>query len=62
MLVSPDHRTLLRTRAHAHGMVPFVLAGAGIQAAGQSTYDENTAANSDLVFEKGHELMRRFLK
>src|SRR6185437_15776406 len=44
MLVSPDHRTTLRTRAHAYGMVPFVIAGTGIQAAGQSSYDEDTAA------------------
>jgi 2,3-bisphosphoglycerate-independent phosphoglycerate mutase len=61
ILVSPDHRTPLRTRAHAHGAVPFALAGSGIVARGQASYDEATAAGSDLVFEKGHELMRRFL-
>jgi len=61
MLVSPDHRTPLRTRAHAHGAVPFVMAGAGIQAKGQQSYDEAVAAASDLAFDKGHELMRRFL-
>jgi 2,3-bisphosphoglycerate-independent phosphoglycerate mutase len=61
MLVSPDHRTPLRTRAHAHGAVPFIMAGAGIQAKGQQSYDEAVAAASDLAFDKGHELMRRFL-
>jgi len=61
MLVSPDHRTPLRTRAHAHGAVPFIMAGAGIQAKGQQSYDEAVAAVSDLAFDKGHELMRRFL-
>ncbi|HEV3445345.1 MAG TPA: cofactor-independent phosphoglycerate mutase [Gemmataceae bacterium] len=61
MLVSPDHRTPLRTRAHAHGAVPFIMAGAGIQARGQQSYDEAVAAASDLAFDKGHELMRRFL-
>ena len=30
ILVSPDHRTPLRTRAHAYGMVPFAVAGTGI--------------------------------
>src|SRR4029079_18244234 len=30
LLVSPDHRTPLRTRAHAYGNVPFVIAGTGI--------------------------------
>ena len=61
ILVSPDHRTPLRTRAHAHGAVPFAMAGAGISPRGQATYDEAVAAASDLAFEKGHDLMRRFL-
>jgi 2,3-bisphosphoglycerate-independent phosphoglycerate mutase len=61
ILVSPDHRTPLRTRAHAHGAVPFALAGTGILAAGQPSYDEVVAANSSLACEKGHELMRQFL-
>lgn len=61
ILVSPDHRTPLRTRAHAHGAVPFAIAGTGITAKGQKSYDEDVAAASDLAFERGHELMRRFL-
>jgi 2,3-bisphosphoglycerate-independent phosphoglycerate mutase len=61
ILVSPDHRTPLRTRAHAHGAVPFALAGTGIQPQGQTAYDEVVAAASDLAFERGHELMRYFL-
>ena len=61
ILVSPDHRTPLRTRAHAYGMVPFALAGTGIASKGQATYDEAVAEKSDLAFEKGHELMRLFL-
>jgi 2,3-bisphosphoglycerate-independent phosphoglycerate mutase len=61
ILVSPDHRTPLRTRAHAHGAVPFAMAGTGIAAKGQPSYDEAVAAASDLAFERGHELMTRFL-
>ena len=61
ILVSPDHRTPVRTRAHAHGAVPFALAGTGIQALGQASYDEAVAETSAWAFEKGHELMRRFL-
>jgi 2,3-bisphosphoglycerate-independent phosphoglycerate mutase len=61
ILVAPDHRTPLRTRAHAHGAVPFVMAGSGIQARGQRSYDEATAAGSALAFEMGHQLMRHFL-
>lgn len=61
ILVSPDHRTPLRTRAHAHGPVPFAMAGTGIMPKGQATYDEKVAEASDVAFEKGHDLMRRFL-
>ncbi len=61
ILVSPDHRTTLRTRAHAYGMVPFAFAGSGVAGKGQTSYDEAIAEKSDLVFEKGHNLMRRFL-
>lgn len=62
ILVSPDHRTPLRTRAHAYGMVPFAFAGTGITSKGQTSYDEIVAETSALAFEKGHNLMRRFLE
>ncbi len=61
ILVSPDHRTPLRTRAHACGPVPFVVAGAGVAARGQPSYDEVIADKSDLVFDPGHRLMSWFL-
>jgi 2,3-bisphosphoglycerate-independent phosphoglycerate mutase len=61
ILVSPDHRTPVRTRAHAHGAVPFAMAGPGIPSRGQPSYDEVVAAASELAFERGYELMPRFL-
>jgi 2,3-bisphosphoglycerate-independent phosphoglycerate mutase len=61
ILVSPDHRTRLETRAHSYGMVPFAAAGTGIQTHGQSSYDEVVAAASSIEFKKGHELMPWFL-
>jgi 2,3-bisphosphoglycerate-independent phosphoglycerate mutase len=61
ILVSPDHRTTLRTRAHAYGMVPFAVAGTGVAPHGQLAYDEAVAAASDLVFEKGCHVMKWFL-
>ncbi len=61
LLVSPDHRTPLRTRAHAYGAVPFVIAGTGVPSLGQSSYDEQTAGASPVAFAKGHELMKHFL-
>ncbi len=62
ILVSPDHRTPLRTRAHAYGMVPFAVCGTGVAARGQSSYDEAVAEKASLAFAKGHELMRWFLE
>jgi 2,3-bisphosphoglycerate-independent phosphoglycerate mutase len=62
LLVSPDHRTPLRTRAHSYGAVPFVVAGTGIEPFGQPSYDEAVAAVSNLAFEKGHALMSWFLR
>jgi 2,3-bisphosphoglycerate-independent phosphoglycerate mutase len=61
ILISPDHRTTLSTRAHAYGEVPFAAAGTGIVRRQQASYDEAVAAASDLVFARGHELMRWFL-
>jgi 2,3-bisphosphoglycerate-independent phosphoglycerate mutase len=61
ILVSPDHRTTLRTRAHAYGMVPFAMAGTGIVARGQPSYDEVVAEAGSLAFSRGHELMVTFL-
>jgi 2,3-bisphosphoglycerate-independent phosphoglycerate mutase len=61
LLVSPDHRTPLRTRAHAHGPVPFVAAGTGIAPAGQASYDEVSGAAGPLRFDHGHDLMPWFL-
>jgi 2,3-bisphosphoglycerate-independent phosphoglycerate mutase len=62
ILVSPDHRTTLRTRAHAYGAVPFAVAGTGVTPHGQASYDEPTAATSALEFDPGHGLMTWFLR
>ena len=61
ILISPDHRTPLRTRAHAYGEVPFAVCGTGVPPRGQKSYDEVVAAAGELAFERGHELMRWFL-
>ncbi|HEY3789576.1 MAG TPA: cofactor-independent phosphoglycerate mutase [Urbifossiella sp.] len=61
ILISPDHRTTLSTRAHAYGAVPFAVAGSGVTARGQTAYDEPTAAASELNFDPGFGLMKWFL-
>lgn len=60
-LVSPDHPTPLRTKTHSHGFVPWAICGAGVAPDGSSTYDEPTAAASNLAFDEGWRLMNFFL-
>ena len=61
MLVSPDHPTLLQTKTHSHGDVPFAIAGTGIKADSYMHYNEHSAATSPVAFPQGHELMPYFL-
>ncbi|MEN6458344.1 MAG: cofactor-independent phosphoglycerate mutase [Thermoguttaceae bacterium] len=61
ILVCPDHPTPIRTKTHAHGNVPFAMAGDGIKADAATTYDDPTAARSELVFPQGWRLMGHFL-
>ena len=61
ILVCPDHPTFLSTKTHSRGHVPFVMAGSGIAASGQKTYDEVSAAASGVTIEPGWRMMGEFL-
>jgi 2,3-bisphosphoglycerate-independent phosphoglycerate mutase len=61
ILVEPDHRTTLKTRAHAYGAVAFAAAGTGIKPNGAKTYDEPAATATGLSFDPGWHLMKWFL-
>jgi 2,3-bisphosphoglycerate-independent phosphoglycerate mutase len=61
ILVEPDHRTTLATRAHAYGAVAFAAAGTGISPNGRIAYDEINAAATGLSFDPGWHLMKWFL-
>jgi 2,3-bisphosphoglycerate-independent phosphoglycerate mutase len=61
ILVTPDHPTLLRTKTHAHGYVPFAMAGQNVPPDNAQTYNELTAAESSLVFDEGWRLMEYFV-
>jgi 2,3-bisphosphoglycerate-independent phosphoglycerate mutase len=61
ILVCPDHPTFIATKTHSRGHVPFVMAGTGIAASGQTTYDELAAAASGQRIEPGWRLMGEFL-
>ncbi len=62
ILISADHPTLLRTKTHAHGYVPWAMAGTGIEPEGATRYDDRAAAESNRVFEEGWRLMEEFLE
>lgn len=63
ILISPDHSTLLRTKAHDRAPVPWAILGTGLGGAGSGKpYDEESARSSGgPYFERGHELMKLFL-
>src|SRR4051812_2697485 len=62
ILISPDHATLLRTRAHDRDWVTWAMGGTGLSGAG-APYDEISARQANgPAFEQGHELMASFLK
>jgi 2,3-bisphosphoglycerate-independent phosphoglycerate mutase len=61
ILISPDHSTLLRTRAHDRAPVAWTMAGTGLAASGR-TYDELAAQDVRCpYFDHGYRLMERFL-
>ncbi|HZW29346.1 MAG TPA: cofactor-independent phosphoglycerate mutase [Isosphaeraceae bacterium] len=61
IVISPDHSTLLRTRAHDRAPVAWVMAGSGLPGSGK-TYDELAAREpGGPFFDQGYRLMQRFL-
>ena len=61
ILISPDHATLLRTKAHDRVWVPFAMAGAGLSGSGLG-YNEPDAMQADGRFlNQGFKLMEMFL-
>ena len=61
ILISPDHSTLLRTRAHDRAPVCWAMAGTGLPAS-RRPYDELAAKDArGPYFDAGYRLMGRFL-
>jgi 2,3-bisphosphoglycerate-independent phosphoglycerate mutase len=62
ILISPDHATLLRTRAHDRAPVPWAMAGTGLNGSGRP-YDETSAeAAGGPMLAQGFKLMDSFLR
>ena len=61
ILVLPDHPTPCTIRTHTAEPVPFAIAGKRIESVLRGSFDEATAAASDLHIARGDELMEYFL-
>jgi 2,3-bisphosphoglycerate-independent phosphoglycerate mutase len=57
ILILPDHLTPLSIRTHAHGAVPFALAGTGVAPSGADRMSERAAGESKTLIERGCELL-----
>ncbi len=62
ILVSPDHCTPIHKRTHTTDPVCFVLYGKNIPSGDFKEYNELEAANSDVFFESGEELLNCFMR
>lgn len=61
ILITPDHSTPISKRTHTDEPVPFLIYGTDITGGNFSSYSEVEAANSNLYFECGQDLMKYFL-
>lgn len=60
-LVTPDHSTLIRTKAHDRAPVPWAMCGTGLAASGLA-YNERIAREAGVeMLDPGFRLMERFL-
>ncbi len=61
LLISPDHPTPVATKTHSRGRVPWMIVGSDVRGDGLASYDETTGEASARFYERGCELMERFL-
>ncbi|MBF0493722.1 MAG: cofactor-independent phosphoglycerate mutase [Candidatus Omnitrophica bacterium] len=61
ILVIPDHPTPISKRTHTSDVVPFTLAGNGINPDEVTVFTETSAKAGSIEIKHGHELMRRFI-
>jgi 2,3-bisphosphoglycerate-independent phosphoglycerate mutase len=62
ILISPDHATLLSTRAHDRVWVPWAIAGTGLSGSGFSYNEPDALAANGPFHDQGFRLMDQFLK
>lgn len=59
LMVAPDHPTLIRTRTHDAGAVPYAVCGQGVRASGAPAFTEAEAARGGPHFQEGFRMMGR---
>ena len=62
MMVLPDHMTSVDKRGHMSGTVPFAIWGAGVGMRSGLSFTEACAAETNVVWKAGHELMGALLQ
>jgi len=62
ILVMPDHYTPVEKKTHSSEAVPFLVSGHDVSVIRQVDFTEKAAEETDLVVERGHELMEYFLR
>jgi len=62
LLVAPDHFTVIETKTHAGGPLPFAICGAGITPNGFREYSERAAAETGVLLEEGFRLTQKMLR
>lgn len=62
ILIMPDHLTLVSTRDHVEGPVPYLLCRGLDQNRGEQRFSETWAARSQKIRQEGHLLMDYFLR
>lgn len=61
LLVAPDHFTLISTKTHASGPVPFVMCGAGVPHLNGEQYSERAGEASGVLVKDGYRLVQAML-
>ena len=62
ILVAPDHFTLISTKTHAGGPVPFAVCGQGVGSNHAPAYGESEALRTGVMIEEGYSLVHRFIR
>lgn len=62
IMILPDHPTPVRLRTHTSNPVPFMIYSSNNEVTGVETFNEDTAAKTDLYIPHGYTLMELFTK